>query len=241
MDSQDTFRKRLHSLPTEFVKRKNYILPPLDKRSLSESALMDGICTQEWSCNDKFKQYDSDSRSLDQDQCEDLVDNFIDVIYLGDLFDENSLNMNNGGAIDIQQNEFDEGDIDEVEVASIVRQKTRNKLYEIFVKACPNPNKLRNFTRRRTLSTVSTLGTPAKRKLSFGYDMDQDRSPEILPQLLDKEISKQPPKKKKKRNKNVTVQPGQQLLSQMWGRKKDKQPQSVKNLPDDERDPPVEV
>ena len=94
---------------------------------------------------------------------------------------------------------------EEHEVCGYIEEMTRNKLYDIFIKMCPNG--LKNYNSRRRLATTMTgvLTTPEKRKASplpglelanpaktacQSLDNGRNRSQYIAAGVLNKQTSK---------------------------------------------------
>ena len=120
-----------------------------------EPNLMDDINGLAWEENLKFKRFDSDSRSFEID----------------DLTQGNS---NNLGKEEVnKKDEFEEDDLNQQLVETLIKERTENKLYDIFKK--------KGLIRRNT-SVVLEPSTPLKRKHSPG-ETPEDQTPKT-PKLL---------------------------------------------------------
>ena len=167
-ESHNEFRRRMSSLPGygELIAR-----PKFDKEctlSLSEDVFVSEngsweayVNVEGWTSADKFRRWESDSRSYEQDQLT-MEDPYEDVIYLGDLFDEEK-----------EIDPFNEKNLNQDIPNELIIQKTKNKLYQIFTMQCPN---VKVKIRGRNIHCGQTgTTTPQKRKVAPTEELDTNR------------------------------------------------------------------
>ena len=156
LDSSDFFRKRINSLPA------GGSIGDLGKLKLkpARSATLDEIDFSSWTSGEKF---DESMNISPIGLNEVFIDYWIgdDGTYgLGDLF-------------------LNEEEVVEREVEQLIEYKTKNKLYEIFIKMCPGrtTSARRRSNYQATTGGAGVLVTPGKRKFSPQPGLQEEGNP----------------------------------------------------------------
>ena len=159
-ESSDSFRKRIASLPSTMQSGIKPLIKPVAKQirqSYSDptSVELSDVDFSVWSEGDKFKRNDSDEHSLEQELY--LIE---PLAWMDDC--------NDYGLVDLfHVKDESQCEVDEEVVNEIIRNKTKNKLYEIFLKQCRHlPPK--NYSSGKGTSQTPSIAKTGKR----------DRSPE---------------------------------------------------------------
>ena len=231
-EAGENFRKRILSCPIirgSFIRETKMALNR--SKSLSDiSNILSPDEVSKWEQDDEFKRHQSDSSSLEQSFKSNGVS------------DEQSLKSN--GVSDepkVVEDEFQEEDVDQQQLEEIIKEKTRNKLADIFLKQCTGKT-----LKQRHRTVQGSIIKHLKRKNS---SPDEPITP--FKMLCDEEEKKMTPRartqslacassRKKKtakprttrnrtRSFNSSLEPGQQRLHRFWKT-------GVKTNGDDEND-----
>ena len=113
---------------------------------------------------------------------------------------------------DLYQDHFGEDVIDQVELEELIIQKRKNKLYELFLKE----NKLPSVTSKRKHSPEEVVSTKLRR-----MTLASDSSPRLRKTTVAARRRTESTGSNRSNKKNQkALDPQQQLLSTLWGKKK---------------------
>ena len=174
-----------------------------------------------WENDTRFKRYNSDSRSYEQ---EDTEFNWVKEqdLYLERLFKEEQHEMDDLGLADL----FDERGIDQEQLADYLHEKKKNKLYSIFlispVRIAPikrkiSPSAVTPYLKMRRMSLQSTASPELQRNSAL---MLRDRA---------NTISSPSTKKRNRKTAARRLVPGQRLITGIWGSNKKSGEEMVTN------------
>ena len=142
-DSQEFFRKRLNTVPVP--RRKNYINTA---KLMGRSNSMEDIDFSEWNSGDSLG-IEGETVVTDEDFWDDKESYGISL-----LFAEQEVR-------------------DQVEERGYIEEMTKNKLYEIFIKMCPNRVIKVRGRQGKATGLTGVLATPEKRKASPLPELDK--------------------------------------------------------------------
>ena len=194
-DSADSFRRRILSLPTRprgISQSKFHSLNHSRSKSMSEELNREDIDAKDYIEEDGVRSVKVDVINDDPNEWWNSSDGY-GITRLFEI------------SCNIMQ---DEEGIDQDAVDEIIKQKTKNKLYEIFIQQCPGVPVRARATRSNQAHIITSSG---KRSLSQEGATTGSKC-QIQPQTGNSTRSA----KRVRTRPASKVQPGQQLLPNLW-------------------------